>query len=150
MLELNFNPFPQISTSRLLLGRIQTRHAAALLHLRSDEQTMRYINKERSKTIAEIEILIKRIDDTIKTGEGINWCIALQEDPGNLIGIIGFWRIIKEHYRAEVGYMLHPGHLNKGFISEALDAVINFGSAKCNCTVLKRTLTRLMPLLQRF
>jgi ribosomal-protein-alanine N-acetyltransferase len=127
MLELNFTPFPCISTNRLILCRIEKQHAPALLYLRSNEKTMQYINKERSKTIAEVELLIKRIDDNIITADGINWCIALKEQPGDLIGIIGFWRIIKEHYRAEVGYMLHPDHLNKGIMGEALNAVIGFG-----------------------
>lgn len=130
MLEVNFNPFPQITTERLLLCRITKQHAAALLQLRSNEETMQYIDKEKSKTIAEIEVLIKRIDDDLATADGITWCIALKENPGILIGSIGFWRIIKQHYRAEIGYMLHHDHLNKGLMTEAVRAVIDFGFNK--------------------
>jgi [ribosomal protein S5]-alanine N-acetyltransferase len=127
MMEVNFNPFPQITTERLLLCRITGQHAAALLQLRSNEQTMQYIDKEKAKTIAEIDMLIKRIDDDLGTAEGITWCMALKEDPLTLIGSIGFWRIIKQHYRAEIGYMLHHDHLNKGLMTEAVKAVIDFG-----------------------
>lgn len=127
MLEPNFTPFPEIATGRLLLSRIQNKHSAELLELRSSEKVMQYIDKERTKTIGEIAALIKRIDDAIINNDGINWCISLKEDPDKLIGSIGFWRIIKENYRAEVGYMMHPDHWGKGLVKEALQAVIDFG-----------------------
>lgn len=127
MLELNFKPFPKITTERLLLCRIKKKHAAALLQLRSNEKIMQFIDKERSKNIAEMEALIDRMDNDISTTDGINWCIALKENPGVLIGCISFWRILKQHYRAEMGYMLHLGHWNKGIMTEAANAVVDFG-----------------------
>jgi ribosomal-protein-alanine N-acetyltransferase len=55
------------------------------------------------------------------------WCITLLDKPETLIGTIGHWRLMKQHYRAEVGYMLHPDHWNKGIMKEALLAVIDYG-----------------------
>lgn len=127
MLEASFTPFPKISTNRLLLCRIKKKHAAALLQLRSSEKIMQFIDKERSKTIAEMEVLINKIDNDIAAGDGINWCIVLKENPDVLVGIISFWRLIKQHYRAEMGYMLHYDHWNKGIMTEAVNAVIDFG-----------------------
>jgi ribosomal-protein-alanine N-acetyltransferase len=127
MLEPNFSPFPLLTTKRLLLGRIQDNDAAALLSLRSDEKVMQFIDKERTKTIAEATTLIKRITDDANNNEGITWHISLKDDPEKLVGTIGLWRIIKQHYRAEIGYMLHPQLWGRGFMREALDAVIDFG-----------------------
>jgi [ribosomal protein S5]-alanine N-acetyltransferase len=127
MLEPNFTPFPEIATGRLLLRRIQSHHAAALLELRNNEKVMQYIDKERTKTIGEAAALIKRIEDALINNEGITWCISLKEAPGQLIGSIGFWRIIKENYRAEVGYMMHPDYWGKGLVKEALQGIIDFG-----------------------
>ncbi len=127
MLEPDFFPFPEIKTSRLLLGPIQKTDAAAILLLRSDEKVMQFIDKERTTTITGAVALIKRIAGDAVNNEGITWRISLEDDPGKLIGAIGFWRIIKQHHRAEIGYMLHPDFWNKGIMNEALQAVISFG-----------------------
>ena len=70
------------------------------------------------------------IDDALITGSGITWGIELKEGPGLLIGYICYWRLVKEHYRAEVGYMLLPQFWNKGIMKEALSEVVNFGYDK--------------------
>lgn len=127
MLDPVFSPFPEIRTQRLLLRCIEKTDAPQILFMRGDESVMQYIDRERTKTLIEAEEWIQNVKDALDTNEGINWAIALKDDPGTLIGTIGFWRLIKQHYRAEVGYMLHPAHWNKGITKEALQAVIHYG-----------------------
>ncbi len=127
MLEPKFFPFPALITKRLILDRMDTNDAPALLQLRSSQKVMAYIDKERIKTMEETLLMIKRINDDITNNDGITWRICLNENPQQLVGTIGLWRIIKPHYRAEVGYMLHPDFWNKGLMQEALQAVIDFG-----------------------
>jgi ribosomal-protein-alanine N-acetyltransferase len=55
------------------------------------------------------------------------WAIALQEAPGTMIGTICFWNILKDHYSAEIGYILHPGHWRKGLMKETVKSVVDFG-----------------------
>ena len=43
------------------------------------------------------------------------------------MGTIAFWNIQKAHYRAEVGYALHPAHQGNGLMQEALLAVLVYG-----------------------
>jgi ribosomal-protein-alanine N-acetyltransferase len=59
--------------------------------------------------------------------EGITWCLNLINKPNIHIGSIGLWRIEKENYRAEIGYMLEPDLQGKGLMYEALQKVIEFG-----------------------
>jgi [ribosomal protein S5]-alanine N-acetyltransferase len=127
MLEPNFSPFTEIVTGRLILSRITKQDAPQLFHLRSNDKVMQYIDKEKFKTIAQTEALINRIDDDLNNNNGITWRISLKEKPGTLVGTIGFWRMIKENYRAEVGYMLHYNLWGRGITKEALQAVIDFG-----------------------
>ena len=49
------------------------------------------------------------------------------DDPGKLLGSICYWRMQKEHYRAEIGYALHPGSWRKGIMKEAILEVIAYG-----------------------
>lgn len=32
-----------------------------------------------------------------------------------------------EHYRGEIGYLLHPDHWRKGIMKEAINAVVDYG-----------------------
>ena len=127
MLEPNFSPFPIIKTERLLLRCIEMKDAPELLFLRGSDKTMQYIDREKLTSTAEAEALIQKILESLNTNEGIMWCITLINKPKILIGTIGHWRLLKQHYRAEVGYMLHPDHWNKGIMKEALLAVIDYG-----------------------
>ena len=88
---------------------------------------MRYIDKEKAASIKDAEIFVKRILQSLEANDGITWAIAITEKPETLIGTIGFWRLIKEHYRAEIGYMLNPQYWRKGIVQEALIPVIDWG-----------------------
>jgi ribosomal-protein-alanine N-acetyltransferase len=126
MLELNFSPFPEINTERLLLRRIRDADATEILFLRSDETVMKYIDREKPKSQEEALAFIQKVNANIDKNESIMWAIALQHKPDTLIGNIGFWRIINQHYRSEIGYMLHPGFWGKGIMKEALLAAVDF------------------------
>jgi RimJ/RimL family protein N-acetyltransferase len=43
-----------------------------------------------------------RNSSMVEKRDGIAWAIVLKE-TGKQIGDISFWRLIKEHYRAEIG-----------------------------------------------
>lgn len=132
MLELNFDPFPEITTPRLLLRKMQPADAAAIFTLRTHEQVMKYIDKEPMKTVEEAALLIEKITGDLDNNNGITWAVCLQQNKEQLIGTVGFWRIVKENYRAEIGYMLHPGHWRKGLMEEAVKAAAEYGFTKMN------------------
>jgi ribosomal-protein-alanine N-acetyltransferase len=126
MLALNFSPFPVLTTERLVLKQITPADAPALFALRSDPSVMRYLDRPVAKTVSEAESLIRLITDTLEKNDAITWGIFLKEGSA-LQGTIGFWQIQKEHYRAEIGYMLHPSLQGKGLMSEAMAAVLTYG-----------------------
>ena len=130
MLQTNFNPFPEITTERLLLRRLVRGDIDAIFKLRSDEKVMRFIGKIPMTSQSEALEFIDRVNESIETNFGITWAMALKENPADLIGTIGHWRLIKEHFRAEVGYMLSPRHWRKGIMKEALIKVVDFGFDK--------------------
>ena len=130
MLETNFTPFPEIRTNRLLLRRMTMKDAPEILSMRSDDSVMQYIDRPKTKTIEEAEAWIQMVDDSLNINVGIAWAITLASAPNKLIGNISFWRIIKQHYRAEIGYMLSPAHWRNGIMKEALLAMHDFGFKK--------------------
>ena len=127
MLELNFSPFPEIKTEKLLLRRMTDADAPEIQFLRSDDRVMKYIDREKTKSLEEAVAFIQKVNANIDNNESIMWAITLQDNPNTLIGNIGFWRIMNQHYRSEIGYMLHPDFWNMGIMKESLLAAINFG-----------------------
>jgi ribosomal-protein-alanine N-acetyltransferase len=127
MLQPNFNPFPTLETERLLLRQVDLSDNAAMLSLRSSDIVMKFIDRPRASTLDEAEAFINIIRAALEQNNGITWGITLKEYPSLLIGTIGYWRLIKENYRAEIGYMLDPKYWQKGIMKEALLCVIDFG-----------------------
>lgn len=127
MLQVNFTPFPALYTERLLLRRICKEDILQLLALRSNDTVMKYIDKEYAGSLAEAQEFFQKVDDNVEKNDGILWAIATRENPGFLIGYIGFWRLMKDHYRAETGYMLLPEFWNKGIMKEAMEKTLEYG-----------------------
>ena len=132
MLEVSFTPFPLLTTERLLLREINEDDADQVLLLRSDKTAMQFLDKPLMQSVTEAALLIKKIIADAAKNEGITWAIVLKNNPSRLVGTIGLWRIIKDHYRAEIGYMLLPEYFNKGYMKEAINEVIKFSFYKLN------------------
>ena len=126
MLEINFTPFHNLETERLLLRRVVIEDVNEIFALRSDQEVMKYIPRPLVKTTEDALAHIAMIDEKIDSNEGINWAITLKDNP-KLIGLIGHYRIRPEHFRAEIGYMLLPEYHGKGIISEAIKEVVKYG-----------------------
>lgn len=126
MLEVNFKPFPILATERLTLRQINESDKNDLFILRSDSRVMQFIDRPIAKTPEDAAKLIQVITDLLNNNDGITWGITLKSGA-ELIGTIGLWRILKEHYRAEIGYLLHPGHQGKGIMQEAFTTILNYG-----------------------
>ena len=126
MLNLKFSPFPVLQTERLTLRSITKNDANDLFMLRSDEKVMQFIDRPRAKSISDAEKLIQSTNILVQNNDAITWAICLKHQR-KLIGTIGFWRIVKEHYRAEIGYMLHTDFHAKGIMHEVMKPVLSYG-----------------------
>jgi ribosomal-protein-alanine N-acetyltransferase len=126
MLQVNFHPFPQIITNRLLLREISRTDVTEMFNLRSSENIMQFIDRPRAITKEDALCFIDVIKTALAKDEGITWAITFKNNP-KLIGTIGFWRMQKENYRAEIGYMLHDLFHRQGIMQEAIAAVLRYG-----------------------
>lgn len=127
MLQVNIDPFPLITTGRLLLRQLVPPDADALFDLRSDKEIMQYIGRPLHITIDDTRAFMRILEEQTAKQDMIFWVICLKEDPSFMIGNICYWRIQKDHYRAELGYMLHKNHWKKGYMKEVLEEIIKYG-----------------------
>ena len=127
MLGLNFTPFPELKTQRLLLRQLDKADAKEIFFLRSNEDVLRFLGKEPAKSITEAENFIGIINKSVDENESILWGIVMLDEPSIIIGTICLWNFKKEHYRSEIGYILHPDHWRKGIMKEAISCVVDYG-----------------------
>lgn len=125
MLEVSLSPFPVITTPRLELRRVEKADAPQLFALRSDVRIMKYLGRPMSVTIDDALKMIDLYTAAVEKNEGITWAVTLKSD-GKMIGTLGFWRMDKPNYRAEIGYMLHIDHWGKGIMKEAVMAGLDY------------------------
>jgi ribosomal-protein-alanine N-acetyltransferase len=129
MLTINLSGFHELETERLKLRRVDLNDVNELFAMRSDPQIMKYIPRPLATTHEEILDFIKAIDEKINANEIFNWAITLT-GHSQWIGTIGYYHIKPEHYRAEIGYMLLPDFQGKGYVTEAINMIINYGFTK--------------------
>ena len=130
MINTDFSIFPTIHTERLILKEMTVDDAQVLFEMRSHPELMKYIDRPKPNSIADIYELIEKMRQMKIKGEGISWGIYRKENPDLNIGNIGLFRIIAEHYRAEIGYMLQTNEHQKGIMLEAIQEVIKYGFEK--------------------
>ena len=127
-----FSPFPTLQTQRLVLRQLRMADAPALYTLRANEEVRKYLDRPRPASQQEIIALIEMIAANWQKEESLTWAISLSGEPHHLVGTIGFWRMQKEHFRAEIGYLLHPQFHRQGIMNEAITAVLDYGFRHMN------------------
>ena len=126
MLKINFNPFPDLSTDRLILKQTTEPDFEDFFKLRSNKNIMNYIARPLAKNMDDVKLLIEKADEGLKKNERINWGIYLKAN-GKLIGTIGYVNVYPENHRAEIGYLLDTTHHLKGIMHEAMQPVLDYG-----------------------
>ena len=125
MLQINFNPFPNLESDRLFFRQIIPGDVEEVFAIRSDAETMRYIPRPLAKTMQDALDHIEMVNKGIKDNNSINWGIVLKGND-KLAGMICLLRMKPENYRTEIGYILHPDFHGKGIMNEAVEAVIDY------------------------
>lgn len=126
MLRTDFTRIPELTTSRLLLRGLKEPDAPEILRLRSDPAVMRFIPKPLATRKEEALMMVHDLHNAALHGDSILWGITVKGSD-KVMGYIGFWRILKEHHRAEIGYALHPDLWGQGLMTEALKAILHYG-----------------------
>ena len=69
MLELIFSSFPEIKTERPLLRRMADTDAPEIFYSRSNDIVMKYIDREKPKSLEEALTFIQNVNSNIDKNE---------------------------------------------------------------------------------
>lgn len=124
----DFRPFPVVETERLVLREIVPSDVQDVFAFRSDAEEQRH-NDPPCQHVSEAEELITRLARDFADGAAVQWGLTRKAD-GRVEGLLGYNYWNRPHRRAGVGYDLARRLWGQGLMSEALGAVVEFGSER--------------------
>lgn len=114
-----------LATPRLELSPLRPADADDLFRIYSDQEFMRYWSSapwaSRDRAVAMIEGDLREL----AAGEHLRLGIRLR-DGGGLIGTCSLFQFVPACRRAELGYGIAPAHWRRGYMVEAVGAVLRF------------------------
>ena len=125
MLTINFQPFPNLESERLVFRRLKDSDAPEVFKIRSNPERMKFIPRPILQKEEEALAMIQMMNTKIDENTDINWGVCLKNSD-KIIGFMGFYRVQPESYRTEIGYMILPEYDGKGYVSEAVTTMLNY------------------------
>jgi ribosomal-protein-alanine N-acetyltransferase len=125
MSNINFTPFPILTTQRLTLRQLSIVDQQSIFELRSDEEINRYLGRKLSETVDDAINFINIINDNIEKNDSIYWVISLTE-TGTFVGTICLFDLSNENKSCEIGYELLTKFQGQGIMKEAVEKVIDY------------------------
>lgn len=120
------NTFPELQTQRLLLRQFSREDTNAMLDYLSDPEVMKHYGMAPFSSEQDAADEIDWYDSLIEKETGIRWALTLGESSP-VIGSCGFHNLDRRHNRAELGYELSSEHWGRGYMSEAMRAILAYG-----------------------
>lgn len=115
-----------LSTERLLLRPLREADAPALFAVFSDVRVARYLSRPAWPEIEVAHARIARDLEAMRSGRYL--CMGMEElERHRLIGECSLFNLVEPCRRAEVGYTLAFDAWGKGFMNEALTALLSHG-----------------------
>lgn len=115
-----------LTTERLVLREFRPGDAQQVFNMRSDPVVMRHVSRPLLASIHEASSFIDRVTASVNAADSLQWAITMKGDD-TFLGMIGFWRMEKEHYKGELGYMMVRSAWGNGYMREAIAAVVRYG-----------------------
>ncbi len=132
MTELfDFGTFPILSTARLCLRELVQSDAAAVFAIRSDFEVTRFNTGLAYDRLEQARDLIQAIRTGYTDGAELRWGITLKGES-TVIGMCGFNYWVRHDRRASIGYDLARAYWGQGLMTEAVQAIVDFGFTKMN------------------
>jgi ribosomal-protein-alanine N-acetyltransferase len=121
---MNSNTLPVITTPRIVLRWISAEDIDGLYDVFSDPQVMRYWSSGPLASREAAAALQREIAAGNESNTMIKWGLALR-DSNSVIGTTTLFNLNLDNGRAEIGYAMSRAHWGKGYMNEALNALVS-------------------------
>ena len=121
---MNANTLPVITSPRLTLRWISEDDIDGLFEVFSDPQVMRYWSTTPLPNREAAAALQREIAEGNENESMFKWGLALRES-NLVIGTTTLFNLNLDNGRAELGYAMGRAHWGKGYMNEALQALVS-------------------------
>lgn len=121
---MDSNTLPVITTPRVVLRWISEEDIDGLYDVFSDAQVMRYWSSGPLANREAAVALQREIATGNENNSMLKWGLALR-DSNTLIGTTTLFNLSLDNGRAEIGYAMNRTHWGKGYMNEALNALLS-------------------------
>lgn len=129
---LNHIGTQEIETERLLLRKFKIEDATQMFNNWARyPENVKYLSWLPHKSIDETYQILDKWLNEYKNKDYYRWCITLK-DTHEAIGGIDVVEIMELRSTCEIGYVLSKNYWNRGIMTEALKAVLNYLFKKVN------------------
>jgi len=126
-----YSYMPDLDTARLRLRKLTMQDAHDIYHYSKDREVARHVLWDAHRSIGESRAYLRFMLRKYRLKEPASWGIEYLA-TGEIIGTIGFMWIQTDNSSAEIGYSLSRDYWNRGIMTEALKAVIEYGFSFLN------------------
>lgn len=128
---IDSDTLPTIDATRVSLRWLTDEDTAALFSIFSDQEVMRYWSSPPITEMEDARKLLADIRNYFRQRTLFQWGIARRSDD-RIIGTCTLFHIDTANRRAELGYALGREHWKKGYMQEALGALLGFAFDNLN------------------
>lgn len=116
--------FPELTTERLALKQILPGDQLFIFEGLSNRAVIPFYGV-RYDTFEATSVQMDWYEQMMVKGTGLSWKIV-DKNSGMPMGVISVYHYKKEHNKAELGFWLLPAYWKRGFMQEALKAIIPY------------------------
>ncbi len=122
----DFDSFPVLETERLTLRELTGADAHPLFEFFRTTEYTQYLSFDRHTTVDHTHGFIAWTRDIFQNKDSVRWALELKAS-NQIIGTAGlhFWN--RDIHCAEAGYHVGPPFWGRGFATEVLHAMVDFG-----------------------
>ena len=129
--NLHFIHFPKLESKRLVFRQFTLLDSNDIYEMRTSDQIMNYMDSDYHESVSKSKEFINQNIDRYTNKQGIFWAI-INKESNEFIGDFAFWNIDKKNARGEIGYSLKANFWGKGFMSETMSTIVEFGFNELN------------------
>ncbi len=121
-----FKRIPTIDTDRLVLRKLKISDYADMYEYSRLDSVTQYLLWNSHPEARYTRDYLSYIQSQYKAGEFYDWAV-IHRETGKMIGTCGFAKLDFENNSAEIGYVLNPEFWHRGYATEAVKKIIDFG-----------------------
>ena len=123
--------FPVLETDRLILRKLKVSDYEDMYEYSKRDEVTKYLLWRSHPDLYYTKDYLSYVQSRYRAMEFFDWALILK-DSGKMIGTCGYANLDFENNLAEIGYVINPDFQRRGYATEAVQRVIDYGFTELN------------------